>query len=693
MRVIQILPKMKAGGVERGVLDLVNYFKDYNGFAGFKSIVISSGGSLAHLLDESGIKHYKIPVNKKSFFSLFIIPKISKVILKENPDIIHARSRVPAWISFFASRNKNCHFLTTAHGMYRSRISSEIMGWGKFVIAPSKIIAGHMKENFGVPEEKIIIIPRWVDLNKFKFSDYQNRRENNLIVSVGRISPTKGYQYLIDAFRKAVRFNPYLKLKIIGSADRNKSRYLDYLKTLVARFSLDYNVEFTGFCSDIENILAKAKLLVAPSLIEEAFGRVVIEAASCGVPVIATKVGGFQEIISDKKDGLLIPPADSDSLSKAILKLINNPKLAQKLSLNARKKVESCYTMDKALNSLGKIYERAIKEKRILVTKISSLGDVILIIPALARLREKFSNAKIYLLTSKRYANFFYDCPYLDKVITAPSNYKKIKGILQVSKKLRRLSFDYIIDLQNSRASQLITFLSFGRKSFGFKRKFGFLFNYAAVYEKSKKIDPLDSQEKILKLLGITFLKKKLLFWQTKPIDLSRFKLGEDSLIGINVSASQKWQTKSWPEENINRFIKLFKKEHPNYKLILLGDENSSKKGKAIENFQKSSQIINLCGKTKIRELVEILKKLRLFITPDTASLHLAQCLGAETIGLFGPTDPRLHTIEADNLHIISKDLSCRYCYKNICRTNQCMKAISAKEVLVFLDNILKGNG
>ncbi|MFO8052730.1 MAG: glycosyltransferase [Candidatus Omnitrophota bacterium] len=690
MRVIQILPKMKAGGVERGVLDLVKYFKTSGNFPNLESIVVSAGGNLSYLLDNFGIKHYQLSVDKKSPLSFFVVPKISKLISKEKPDIIHARSRVPAWISFFATRNTGCHFVTTAHGIYKNKISSEVMGWGKVVICPSKTVARHMKEKFGVPEEKIIIIPRWVDLDKFKFCNYQNRIDDNFIVSIGRISPTKGYQYLIDAFRKVVRFNPYLKLKIIGSVDKNKSRYFDYLKTLVTRFSLNYNVEFIGFCQDVENILPKAKLLVAPSLVQEAFGRVVVEAAACGTPVIATKVGGFQEIIEDKKDGLLVPPANPDSLSEAILKLLNNPDLSEEIAIKARTKVEAHYTMDKTLNSLEEIYKKTVKEKRILITKLSSLGDIILAIPSLARLRQEFPDAKIYLLTLKKYASFFYGCPYIDKTITVSLDYKKIKKILEISKRLRRLSFDYIIDLQNNRASQLISFLSFGRKSFGFRRKLGFLLNHTASYEKSEKIGPLDSQEKILKLLGVTFKEKKLLFWQTKPLDLSGFNLGKGKLVGINISASKKWKTKNWPIESINHFIKLFTKKYPDYKIVLLGDKAGLSEAEIVEKFNRSRRIINLCGKTEIDELIELLKKLSLFITPDTASLHLAQSLGVETIALFGPTNPKLHTVRSPNLKIVDKGLSCQYCYKDKCRTNQCMKAISAKEVISLASSILE---
>ena len=296
MRVMQILPRMCVGGVERGVYDLAKFFKDKD----ITTIIVSGGGQLASELEAEGIKHYALPVYRKSPLGLLLIPKLRKIIEDEKIDIIHARSRVPGWISFFASRSSLAHFITTAHGIYKNRFFSEVMGWGKFVIAPSRVVARHMRDKFGVSEDKISIISRWVNLNKFNFTDYKTRKESNYIVSVGRISPTKGYEHLIKGFKKVVRFNPYLKLKIVGSADKSKQRYLEYLKTLVNRFSLNYNVEFVGFAQDIEGVLARARILVAPSVIEESFGRVVIEAFACGVPVIATAVGGFKEIIEDE---------------------------------------------------------------------------------------------------------------------------------------------------------------------------------------------------------------------------------------------------------------------------------------------------------------------------------------------------------------------------------------------------------
>ncbi len=677
MKVMQILPRMNVGGIERGVLDLVKFFKGKE----LENIVVSGGGGLVEELNSVNVTHHELPVYKKSLTSLLLIPTLKKIIEKENIDIVHARSRVPGWISFFASRKTRANFITTAHGIYRNRFFSEVMGWGKYVICPSGVVARHMKNIFGVDEEKIIIVNRWVDLNKFKFTGYNERKNSNTIVSIGRISQTKGYEHLIKGFKKVVRFNPYMKLKIVGSADKSKEKYLQHLKTLVSRFSLNFNVEFIGFRPDVEKVLERARLLVAPSVIEESFGRVAVEAMACGVPVIATKMGGFKEIIEDGTDGVLIEPEDSASISENIIKILSDSNFAQRLVKNAREKVEKLYTMEKCLEQTKKVYSKACDVSKILVVKISSFGDLILILPSLEAIKNKFPNSKLSILTSKVFSSILYDCPYVDEVIALDENYKKVENLLAVSKRLRRKSFDYIIDFQNSRASHIISFLSFPRKSFGFARKLGFLINVKAKFPKSENVGPLSSQEKILQLLGIRFKEKKLKFWPTKQQDISVLNLPEDKMIGINVSASKRWKTKNWPVKNITQFIKLVRKELPEYKIALLGDKASEPVASEIESIL-TKKVINLCGRTNLRQLIEVLRRLDVFITPDTATLHLAQSLGTEVLALFGPTNPGLHTVKDKNLHIIYKEDSCVACYRPKCSNHDCMKQISASEIL-----------
>lgn len=683
MKVIQILPQMNVGGVERGVLDLVRYFKP----KGITSIVISGGGRLVAELEKEGITHYQLPVHKKSAAALLSIPKLRKILREENADIIHARSRVPGWISFFATRNLKTQFITTAHGIYQNKFWSEVMGWGKTVICPSGAVARHMKENFGTPEDKIVIIPRWVDLEKFKFSDYRQRQKSNIIVTVGRISASKGYEYLLQGFKKLVRFNPYLKLKIIGFPDKSKVKYFQYLKSLVTRYSLNYNVQFAGFCPDIENVLRQARMLVAPSIIEESFGRVIVEAFACGVPVLATKVGGFTEIIEDGKDGILVEPKNSNALADGILKIMNDPQLAAKLTVNAREKVQNLYTAEKCLDTTEKVYQETLATVRILVIKISSLGDLILSFPSLAAIKNHFPHSRVSLLVAKKYYPLVYDCPYVDEIITVGSDYKKIKNIFALTKDFRRKSFDYIVDLQNNRASHLIAFLSLAKKSLGFSLRAGFLLSKRTKYQRGDT--PLASQERILQLLGIRFKETKLLFWNRE--DKTDLKLGDNSLIGINVTAAARWESKRWPAKNIIQLIELLAKNFPSFKVILLGEEEAKEQAANIAA-AAGPQVLNLCGKTSLSDLPCVLKKLKIFVTPDTATLHLAAALGVPTLALFGPTNPERHIVAGENLYVFHRKLSCSFCYQPRCRQkkeNICMKKITPLEVFNKIKELL----
>lgn len=681
---MQLIPRMNVGGIERGVLDSVKFFKKKN----ITNIVVSGGGRLIKDLEAEGITHYKLPVYRKSPAGFLLVPALRKIIDKENIDIVHARSRVPGWIGFFATRLNRANFITTAHGVYRNRFFSQVMGWGKYVICPSGVVAKHMKNNFNVPENKIIIIKRWVDLEKFKLIEYGKRKKSNTIISIGRISPTKGYEYLIKAFKKVVRFNPYFKLKIVGTPDKSKLKYYERLKTLVNRYSLNYNVEFVGFRQDVENLLTEARILIAPSVIEESFGRVVIEAFACGVPVIATEIGGFKEIIDNGQDGILVEPKNSEQIADSILKLLDDSRYAEKLAVRARKKVEKHYTMKECLDETEKIYSRVLESPRILVIKISSFGDLILSIPSLREIRHKFPKAEIKLLTSKSMQSFIYDCPYVDEIITLDDKYKKLKNTLRIAKSLRYQSFDYIIDLQNNHFSHLIAFLSMPRYSFGYSLRWGFLLAKKIKY--NRNLSPLDSQEKILQLLGIKFREKKLIFWERKAE--FPFSIPGTELIGINLSASKKWQSKNWPLKNILKLIDLINKNLPSYHIVLIGDKNSQEYAKNISDTNNPS-VINLCAKTTFRDLPQLLSKLSVLITPDTATLHLSCALGVSTIALFGPTDPKRHAVKASKLHVLYEKLPCSFCYRPRCRQqtkNICLESITPQKVFSQIKEILQ---
>ncbi|MFH1753463.1 MAG: glycosyltransferase family 4 protein, partial [Candidatus Omnitrophota bacterium] len=338
MNILQILPELNIGGVERGTIEMARYLVEND----HKAVVVSGGGRLVRELDIIGARHYALPVGRKSIFTMArMVWKLRDVIKRENIDVVHARSRVPAWIAFAACRMTGCRFVTTAHGYYKNRFTSRVMGWGKLVIVASQIIARRMIEGFNVPYTRIRFIPRGVDLEKFKFTGARDRRGTGFTIGViSRITPIKGHAYLIKALSVVSRVIPNLKVLIIGEPSPGKEDYKEELELLVKRLALTRIVEFTGWQEDVPGVLSKLDMIVLPTVTPEAFGRVIIEAQACGVPVVATKVGGVVELVEDGTNGLLVPPEDIRSLQDAIVRIAKDKDLAQRLSENGRKNAE-----------------------------------------------------------------------------------------------------------------------------------------------------------------------------------------------------------------------------------------------------------------------------------------------------------------------------------------------------------------
>ncbi|MDP6685550.1 MAG: glycosyltransferase, partial [Candidatus Omnitrophota bacterium] len=152
MNILQILPRLDVGGVETGTLDLTKELVK----RGHNVIIVSSGGRLVKDIINQKARHIKLPVHEKSLWTVIkMVKKLRGIIKEEQVDIVHARSRVPGIIAFFATRKTNARFITTAHGYYSTHLLSRVMGWGRFVIVASSIIGRHMIEDFGVPRKRI----------------------------------------------------------------------------------------------------------------------------------------------------------------------------------------------------------------------------------------------------------------------------------------------------------------------------------------------------------------------------------------------------------------------------------------------------------------------------------------------------------------------------------------------------------
>ena len=687
MNILQILPKLDVGGVETGTIDLSKELIK----RGHKVIVVSGGGKLVNNLIEMNVRHIELPVHKKSPFTIASsIKQLETIIKEERVDIVHSRSRVPNIIAFFASRHTGAKFITTAHGYYSNHFISRVTGWARFVIVASSVIGRHMIEDFGVPHERIKLIPRGVDLDRFKFNPPDNSSKSEYRIGViGRVTPIKGHGFFLQAIARVVRLFPKVKVVIVGDAPKDKPEYIEKLKALAKQLEIEKFVEFLGAQYDIPKIMSGLDLLVLPSIGQEAFGRVIIEAGASGVPVIATRIGGATEIIEDGQTGILVRPGDILEMVNSIIKALKDRDLSRSMAAEARKKVEREYSLAKMTDDTIKVYEEACKRKSILVIKFGAIGDVILIVPSLRLLRNNFPDAHISVLIGQESKNILKNCPYVDELILydKKSRDKGLKGMLKISRLLRRKNFDMSIDFQNNRTSHAISWLGAIPQRFGYGNgKFSFFVNKRIKYLKIRAT-PLDEQFRILKSAGLdtTGASRYLETWPSKE-DFSyieRFLKNawvspSQVLVGMNIGSSPRWETKRWP---LKKFAKLSDMlAEKDIRVVLTGSADATSATRDFMNIS-GTKPVNAVGRTSIGQLGALIKRCRIFITGDSAPLHIASSVGTDFIVLFGPTDPLRHFEPNEKGIVIRKDIKCSPCYKSKCKKNRCMENISVEEV------------
>ncbi|MDD5561073.1 MAG: GT4 family glycosyltransferase PelF [Candidatus Omnitrophica bacterium] len=697
MKILQILPELNVGGVETGTLDLSKYLVRL----GHKVVVVSAGGKLVEELQACGARHYTLAVHKKSIFSIFkLVPVLAQIIKQEEIDIVHARSRVPAWIAYFACRRTRAVFVTTCHGYYKKHFFSLVMGWAKRVIVLSNVIARHMIDDFAVPHERIRLIPRSVDLERFKYLDPKLKRKDEFNVGIiGRITPLKGHLHFIKAMARISRIVPRLKIWIVGDAPASKEAYKEEVQVLVRRLGLWHCTEFLGTQRDIPGILAHLDLVVLATTTHEAFGRVIVEAQASGVPVVATKVGGVIDIIEDGKNGLLVPPADHKSMADAVLRIFEDTQLAQNLAENAYIKIKEKYTVELMVKNTLDVYREALSNFKLLIIKFSSLGDIILSTAALRAIWQKFSksNYKISFLTGEESKEVLLRSPYIDELLVCDlkNNDKGLKGLWGIGSVLRKKHFDMVIDLQNNRASHILSYLSGCINCYGYDNgKFSFLLQHRIKDEKPP-IDPVTHQFRILKMLGIDLLDNALELWPSsedvKHIEelLNAQWLSQaQKIVGINISASKRWSTKLWPHQYLVRLCEELGMR--DIRVVITGTAQDLGDAELLVNSLKGAKVINACGKTTVNELAVLIKKCHVFISADSSPLHIASAVGTPFIALFGPTDARRHLPPGKDRIVMNKDLNCSPCYKTKCRSMRCMKGIAPDEVLSAVEKLLR---
>ena len=688
MKVLQILPALELGGVERGTIDLARGLKGY----GVQTVVISSGGSLVPELQREGIPHYALPVQKKSILSLSLVSRMVEIIQKERIDLVHARSRVPAWLAWLAARKAGVPFVTTCHGYYSTHLLSRVMGWGKNVIVPSQVIARHMIEDFGVPPERITVIPRGVDLTEFPYHrDKYDAPPPPVfrILNLGRFSPIKGQLEFLHAIHLVRQRKIHVEAWLAGSEGEGKSSYTEKIHHTIRQLGLEKNVKILGARRDVPELLRNADLLVLSSLIPESFGRVLIEAGATGTACVATRLGGAVEIIEEGKDGLLVPAGDEKSMADAIIRLLHHPKEAKEMARHFREKVEKNFSLTQMTEKTLQVYHQVKTQKKILVIKVGALGDVILAGPSLGMIRKKFPAAHISLLVDTRHAPVVSHCPYLNEII--PLDRAKARSwiwLIRLAKRLRREGIDLSIDFQNTKRTHFLAFLAGIPKRYGYRRgPLGWLLNHPDLNFYTVE-SPIKHQFRILTHLGINQLDEKLELWLDAPSEtamevwLKENQAAPDKkIVGLALGSSSRWSTKRWPVESFRSLAQKLTQDL-GCQILLIGSPGEEALSR--EFSVDGMKVMNGVGKTSLEELIALVKQLSVLVTGDTAPLHIASALGVPTVALFGPTDPRRHVAGGNGGIVLTKRLPCQPCYKGVCKYSEhlaCLKRITVEEV------------
>lgn len=328
MKVMQLVPAMEQGGVERGVVEMNRAFAAH----GWQNVVVSAGGRLADTITADGGRHVTLDVKSKNPLTYFSRARRLRALLAaENPDVVCAHSRVPAWLFVGAAKKmaRRISWITFAHGANSISPYSRVMTFGDLTVTPSRYIADYLKDAYNIAEEKLRVIPRAIERERFDVDaldkDFIAAKTSEwgvsgrkVVMGVGRITQLKGYDVLI----RAVALLPQdFMLVIVGEAEELRRSVEDELRSLVASLGLGGRVVFAGNQRKVAECLNIADVVVSSNVKKaEAFGRSMAEALAMDRPVVAKAFGGALDIIEPGKNGEFVEHGTPDEFAAAIAK-------------------------------------------------------------------------------------------------------------------------------------------------------------------------------------------------------------------------------------------------------------------------------------------------------------------------------------------------------------------------------------
>ncbi len=335
--VLQVIPSLESGGAERTTVEMVRAITA----AGGKALVATSGGRLCAEVEKAGGRVFRLPAASKNPLTILANRgRLARIIREEKADVIHARSRAPAWSALLAARATGAAFVSTWHGAYEAsspvkRFFNSVMARGDLVIANSEFTAVAIRATYPVGD-RLRVIPRGADLAEFNPQGVSAGRiielrakwgldENGgrlLLLLPGRLTGWKGHGVAVDALARLnggeTGVSPAFELIFAGD-EQGRGEFAGSLMRRVDELGLQQMIRWVGHCDDMPAAYALADMALAPSTRPEAFGRVAVEAGAMGKVAIAAGHGGARETIVDGETGFLAEPGSDEALAKAIL--------------------------------------------------------------------------------------------------------------------------------------------------------------------------------------------------------------------------------------------------------------------------------------------------------------------------------------------------------------------------------------
>lgn len=377
---LQVIPEMETGGAEQTTLDVARAVTR----AGGRALVATRGGRMTARLEADGAKVILLPAQSKNPLVILLnAVRLAGVIRREKVTMVHARSRAPAFSALWAARATGAPFVATYHGVYRARTSlkrwyNAVMTRGDLVIANSDYTAAHVRAEHGVGTDRMVTIPRGVDLARFDPDAVAPERVEALrrawgvpdddhrarILLAGRLTRIKGHLTVIEAVRRMAQDGRRDVLVLFAGDDQGRTGYAAEVQAAIDAAGLGAAVRIVGHCDDMPAAYLLADIAILPTTVPESFGRAAVEPQVMGRPVIAANHGGVTETVVDGETGWLVPVADPDAWAQALAASVDaGPDRRAAMGRAGQERSRRLYSVDAMCAATLAAYERVLEAR------------------------------------------------------------------------------------------------------------------------------------------------------------------------------------------------------------------------------------------------------------------------------------------------------------------------------------------